>query len=114
MDEVAYLSPSSTTNDLGEPITTYTTTATFRAGLAYSPFKFRAREIGNQVVESVSEVLVRARLPIAALDVVQPEGKLVLTKKWGETLAAEVEFEVQGFEEQVANGLIYNLRRLEN
>lgn len=114
MDQVVYLAPSYTTGTYGERVTTYSTTATFKAGLAFSPFKFRARELSNQVVEGVSEVLVRARLPQDALNVIQPEGRLVLTKKWGETLTASIEFEVQGVEEFVVNGLIYNLKRLEN
>lgn len=113
MDEVVVLTRSQTTGSYGEPVFSYTTSATYSAGLAFSPFKFRAREISNDTAEAYSEVLVRARLPEAAYGNIQPEDKLVLTKKWNETLESPIEFLVQGFEEHVAHGVIYNLKRLE-
>lgn len=112
-DVVVYQDVTISTDSYGGVSRSYSTTATYACGLAFSPFKFRAREIDTEVAEGVSEVLVRARFPQAALGVIQSEGRCILVKKWGETLTTPVTFEVQGFEEMILDGIIINLKRLE-
>lgn len=112
-DTMVYQDATVSTDSYGSVSRSYSTTATYQCGLAFSPFKFRAREIDTDIAEGISEVLVRARFPQEALGVIQPEGRCILIKKWGETLDTPVTFEVQGFEEMVLGGIIINLKRLE-
>jgi hypothetical protein len=112
-DTVLHMRAVLSTGSYGESARTYTTAATYACGFAFSPFKFRAREIDSEVAMEISEVLVRARLPQSAQGQIESEDRLVLIKKWGETLDTPVSFEVQGFEEMVLPGIIVNLKRIE-
>jgi hypothetical protein len=81
--------------------------------MAYSPFKFRAREVlrGDRAPVILSEILVRARLPYEATGVIDTDDRVVLTHKWGQPIDPPEVYEVQGYEEKTVYGLILNLRR---
>lgn len=110
-DVVAHLVPTTTTGTYGEQVKTWSTASTYRAGLAFSPFKFRAREMPDSMSEGVSEVLVRARLPHRSN--VSPRDRIVLLTKFGVELAEPMLMEVQGPPELTLAGPILNLKYVE-
>lgn len=112
-DTLVHLRRGVTTGTYGEVVATFATASSYQAGLAYSPFKFRSREVerGDRAPVTLSEILVRARMPEAAKGEIDTDDRVVLTHKWGEPLAEPQIFDVQGFEELTIYGLILNLRR---
>lgn len=113
MDKCNIVTRSDTLNDYGEPIPTWTTAVTgAKCGFEFSPFKFRAREVGMPGAET-SEILVRARLPIAYYDTVDQNDRLVLTHRFGVLLTSSETYEIQGFSERGPSGLVVNLQRIE-
>ncbi len=112
-DTLVHLRRTVTTGTYGEVVGAFSTASTYSAGLAYSPFKFRSREMarGDRAPIVMSEVLVRARVPEAAKGEIDTDDRVVLTHKFGELLDEPQIFDVQGFEELTIYGLILNLRR---
>lgn len=110
-DELAHLRRTATTGTYGEQVQTFTTVATWRCGFAYSPFKFRSREVLADARTPISEILVRARMPDEAQGTIDTDDRVVLTHKMGEALAEPHTFDVQGFEELTIYGFVLNLRR---
>ncbi len=112
-DTLVHLRRTTTTGGYGETVATFSTVSSWPCGMAYSPFKFRAREVmqGDRAPVALSEILVRARVPQAALGVIDTDDRVVLTHKWGEKLDEPQVYEVQGYEEMTIHGLIINLRR---
>lgn len=112
-DTVVHLSRSTATGTYGQPVRTFSTVATWSAGIAFSPFKFRSRERGDEIGEQVGEIYVRCRIPYEASGTIDKEDQLVLIKQFGLPVTPPKVFEVQGFEEVTVGGLIINLRRVE-
>jgi len=112
-DVALLIKRSDVTGSFGEPIKTYTTTKTYAAGFAFSPFKFRGRERADQVGEQVSEIFVRARFPYSARGVIEKEDRIALIKKMRHTIDPPEMYEVQGVVEMTIAGLIVNLRQVE-
>lgn len=112
-DRLVHLRRSVTTGTYGEVIATFTTASSWKCGMAYSPFKFRSREVmrGDRAPVPLSEILVRARMPQSAKDEIDTDDRVVLTHKFDELLDEPQVFEVQGFEELTIYGLILNLKR---
>lgn len=112
-DTLVHLRRSVVAGDYGETISTFATASTWPCGMAYSPFKFRAREVlrGDRAPVVLSEILVRARMPQAAYGQIDTDDRVVLTHKWGEKLDDPQVYDVQGYEEMTIYGLILNLRR---
>lgn len=113
-DRLVHLRRVQTTGSYGEAISTYATASSWACGFAYSPFKFRSREMmrgGDRATIAVSEILVRARLPQEAKGQIDTDDRVVLTHKFGEALEEPQIYEVQGYEEITVYGLILNLRR---
>jgi len=103
---------TNTLDNAGQPIASWSDDYTsVPCGFETSPFKFRAREIvaGG---EGTSEILVRARMADDYYDLVDQEDRIVLTKRHGRTLATPEVYEIQGFEELGAAGMILNLKRV--
>jgi hypothetical protein len=97
----------------GQPVASWSDDYTaVPCGFETSPFKFRAREIvaGG---EGTSEILVRARLPIAYYTLIRQDDRIVLTKRHGDTLSTPEVYEIQGFLERGPFGLVANLKRVE-
>jgi hypothetical protein len=109
-DELVHLRRTATTGAYGEQAATYTTVATWPCGFAYSPFKFRSREVLADARTPISEILVRARMPQAARGTIDTDDRVVLVKKFGEALDPPQTYDVQGFEELTVYGFILNLR----
>lgn len=112
-DTVVHLRRSNVTGSFGEQRATFNTVGTYRAGFAFSPFKFRSRERGDEVGEQVGEIYVRARFSLDHQGVIDGDDRIVLVKQFGHELSSPAVFEVQGFEELTIGGLIINLRRVE-
>ena len=96
----------------GQPIATWTDAATVPCGFEFSPYKFRAREMGLPG-EETSEILVRARVSIDYYDVVSQSSRVRLTKRYDVALTTPETYEIQGFSERGPSGLILNLQRVE-
>lgn len=112
-DTAVHLRRSDTTGTFGEQIATFNTAGTYRCGFAFSPFKFRSRERGDEIGEQVGEIYIRARFSSAVQGVIDSDDRIVLVKQFGKELSSPAVFEVQGFEELTIGGLIINLRRVE-
>lgn len=114
-DQLTHLQRSVTTGTYGEQVGTYATVATWTCGFAYSPFKFRSREVirGDRTGVALSEILVRVRMPEEAKGTIDTDDRVVLTHKFGKALPELQIYEVQGFEELTIYGFILNLRRTE-
>lgn len=98
---------------VGEMVPTFTSAATdVPCAFEFSPFKFRAREFADVGVET-SEILVRARISNDYLNTISQDDRIVLTKRYGTALTEPETYEVQGFAEHSASGMILNLRRVE-
>ena len=113
-DRLVHLKRSQVLGSYGEPLPTYATYSTWRCGFAYSPYKFRSREVlrgGERATIPVSEILVRARLPQEAKGVIDTDDRVVLIHKFNEALEEPQVYEVQGYEEITIYGLILNLKR---
>lgn len=112
-DTCDIMTRSDTLNNYGEPVPTWTAAyLSVPCGFEFSPFKFRARETGMPGMET-SEILVRARLPIAYYDTVSQNDRLRLTHRFGVALNTSETYEVQGFTERGPSGLVVNLQRVE-
>lgn len=109
-DRLVHLRRSNVKGDYGENIAVWSTVAEWDCGFAYSPFKFRSREIMADSRVPISEILVRCRMPAAARGTIDPADRVVLTHKFGRAVPEET-YEVQGYEEQTIYGFILNLRR---
>lgn len=109
-DRVTHLRRTNVKGDYGEDVAVWSTVAEWDCGFAYSPFKFRSREIMADSRVPVSEILVRCRMPAAARGTIDPADRLVLTHKFGVSVTPDT-YEVQGYEEQTIYGFILNLRR---
>lgn len=114
-DRIVHLRRTTATGTYGEQIATFTTASTWPCGFAYSPFKFRSREVirGDRANVQLSEILVRVRIPQAARGEIDTDDRVVLVSKFGEALSNPEIYEVQGFEELTVYGIILNLRRTE-
>jgi hypothetical protein len=112
-DRVIHQHRVSTTGSYGEEVKSYEDVATVAVGLAFSPFKFRSREAGNEIGEQVGEIFVRCRLPWDYRGRIEKEDRLVLTHLFDNEIDPPVVYEVQGWEEMTVGGLIINLRRVE-
>jgi hypothetical protein len=112
-DRIVHLRRTSTTGTYGERVATFSTAGTYECGFAFSPFKFRSREVllGDRSPTYLSEILVRARMPKSAQGEIDTDDRVVLTHKWGEKLDEPQIYDVQGYEELTLYGLILNLRR---
>lgn len=109
-DQLTHLRRTAATDVYGGQSVSWSTVATWRCGFAYSPFKFRAREVLADSRTPISEILVRARMPDAARNTIDTDDRVILTHKFGEEVAYET-YDVQGFEELTIYGFILNLRR---
>jgi len=109
-DRLAHLRRTNTKGSYGEDIAVWSTVAEWDCGFAYSPFKFRSREIMADSRVPISEILVRCRMPAAARGTIDPADRVVLIEEFGQPIAHET-YEVQGYEEQTIYGFILNLRR---
>jgi hypothetical protein len=109
-DELVHLRRSVAQGDYGEEVQTFSTVATWACGFAYSPFKFRSREVLADARTPISEILVRARMPNAARDTIDTDDVVVLTRKFGEPVEHQ-RFSVQGYEELTVYGFILNLKK---
>ena len=113
-DRLVHLRRTVTTGSYGEAISSFATASSWPCGFAYSPFKFRSREVlrgGERASIPVSEILVRARVPQAMRGTIDTDDRVVLTYKFGEKLAEPEVYEVQGYEELTIYGMILNLKR---
>jgi hypothetical protein len=112
-DRLVHLRRTVATGDRGQQVETFATVATWACGMAYSPFKFRSREVlrgGDRASIPVSEILVRARLPQAAQGTIDSDDRVALVEKFGEPVDPPELFDVQGYEERTIYGLVLNLR----
>jgi hypothetical protein len=112
-DRVTHQRRVSATGAFGEQVKTYEDVASLPAGFAFSPFRFRSREIGNEIGEQVGEIFIRCRLAWDYRGQIQKEDRLVLTHLFGAEIDPPAVYEVQGWEEMTIGGLIINLRRVE-
>lgn len=104
---------NTTEGTYGAPEKSYTTGQTYSVGVAFSPFKFRSREIGNEVGEQVAEIHARVRASFDLYNVVNKDDRIIHVKSFGNTLSPPVVYEVQGFDEITIAGVIINLKRAE-
>lgn len=111
-DRLLHVRRSMTMGSYGEQVVVWTEVRSWPCGFAYSPFKFRSREILADSRAPISEILVRCRMPIAARGTIDTDDRVILTHKFGEAVTHET-YEVQGFEEATIYGFILNLRRTE-
>lgn len=85
-----------------------------RCGFEFSPYKFRAREIGG-IGEEQSEILSRVRVTktdFNALEMAET-GVIRLTHRFGEQLNLYEDYEIQGFAEYGSAGVILNVKRVD-
>lgn len=108
-DRLTHLRRTATRGQYGEEVAVFATVASWPCGFAYSPFKFRSREVLADARTPISEILVRARMPDEARGSIDTDDRVVLTHKFGEPVAHQT-FDVQGFEELTIYGFILNLR----
>lgn len=109
-DRLTHLRRTVTMGAYGEEVATWTEVASWPCGFAYSPFKFRSREIMADARTPISEILVRARMPDEARGTIDTDDRVILTHKFGEPVTNET-YEVQGYEELTVYGFILNLKR---
>ena len=113
MDTAVIYTRTDTLDDLGQPIPTWTEGDTIACGFAFSPFKFRSRELNIYGAEETSEILVRARVPSDYRDTLTTKDRLRLTHKFGVALTTGEDYDVQGFLEYGPSAMIVNLKRVE-
>ena len=113
MDTAVIYTRTDAINSSGQPIETWTAGATIPCGFAFSPFKFRSRELAVYGAEETSEILVRARISLDYVDVLTTNDRLRLTHKHGIALTVAQDYDIQGFLEPGPSGLVVNLKRVE-
>jgi len=114
LNDVCYIMKRTDTQDgYGQPIAAWSAEyEDVPCSFEFSPFKFRARETGFPGAET-SEILVRARLPLSYYDNISQEKRLRLISRFGSTLTTPEDYEIQGFAERQAWGIMVNLQRVE-
>jgi len=113
-DTCIYKTPTITKSASYGTVRTFSDSAPIACGFEFSPFKFRAREMGNTGQEQ-GEILSRVRVSFADYSALAmtKEGVLELTERWGNTPAETQLYEVQGFAEIGPAGVILNVKRAE-
>lgn len=96
----------------GQGIDSWTDGTTIPCGFGFSPFKFRARELGTLNAEESSEILVRARVSLDYQDEIDTDSRLRLTHRYGTALTTAQTYEVQGFNELGPSAMVVNLKRV--
>lgn len=114
MQDTADIYNYTTTRDaMGGVVKTWVKGSSIVCGFAFSPFKFRARELSTFGADESSEILVRARVPLAYDGEIQPDSRLHLTSLKGEARDPEEVYQVQGFDEVMPDSIVVNLKRVE-
>lgn len=113
MDTAVIMNRTDTRDDVGQPIPAWADGTTISCGFAFSPFKFRSRELGTLGAEESSEILVRARVSLDYQDEIVESSRLRLTYRYGVALTTPQTYEVQGFNEIGPSAMVVNLKRVE-
>ena len=113
MDTAVIYTRDDTLDSYGQPRPTWTEGATIPCGFAFSPFKFRSRELAIYGAEETSEILVRARVSLDYRDSLSTKDRLRLTHKFGVALTTGEDYDIQGFVEYGPSAMIVNLKRVE-
>jgi hypothetical protein len=113
MDTAVIYTRTDALDSLGQPIPTWTEGDTITCGFAFSPFKFRSRELDIYGAEETSEMLVRARVSLDEIDTLTTNDRLRLTHLKGVALTTPQDYDVQGFTERGPSAMVVNLKIVE-
>jgi head-tail adaptor len=98
---------------MNQPIKTWVDGSTIDCGFGFSPFKFRSRELSTYGADESSEMLVRARVPLAYQSEITTASRLRLTAGPAGPVIPPQVYEVQGFNEVGPAGMVVNLKIVE-